>query len=86
MTCYVERQLIIQVRQEDGSSPIWATILVDGPEIGPYTDRGVKLEPGEHRVEVRRNLFEVLTLPQTITVEPAFEEKLPPVVFRIRQQ
>ena len=86
LTCYVERKLNIQVRMEDGQSPIWATILVDGVEIGPYTDRGVKLEPGEHRVEVRRNLFEVLTPAKDITVEPAFEEKLLPVVFRIRRK
>jgi len=92
LTCYFERKLTIQVRKED-RSPIWATILVNGVEVaGGQSGRGATGDlvllrgPGDYRVEVRRNLFEVLDPPQRITVEPAFEEKLLPVVFRIRRQ
>jgi len=86
LTCYFERTLNIQVRREDGS-PIWATILVDGLEIGKYSDGRVKLKSGERRVEVQRTGYDVLTPQKTITVEPGFEERLtPPVVFRIREQ
>ena len=42
--------------------------------------------PGTYTIAVERFGYDVLTPPQTITVEPAFEEKLPPVVFRIKGQ
>ncbi len=86
LTCYFERTLSIQVRMEDGRSSIWATILVDDLEIGTYSAWEAKLAPGEHRVEVRRTGYDVLTPPKTITVDPGFEERLAPVVFRIREQ
>ena len=86
LTCYVERKLTIQVRREDGTSPIWGTIFVNDLEVGQIQEHVIERGRGDYRVEVRRTGYEVLDGPQTITVEPAFEEKLPPVVFRIRAQ
>ena len=85
LTCYFERKLTIQVRKEDGS-PIWAKILVNNQEVDQTTDVVVSQEPGPYTVAVSRVGFEVLTQPKNITVEPGFDEKLPPLVFQIREQ
>ena len=85
LTCYFERKLTVQVRKEDGS-PIWAKILINNEEVDQTTDLVVSHGPGSYTVTVSRVGYEVLTQPKNITVEPGFDEKLPPLVFQIREQ
>lgn len=85
LTCYFERKLTVQVRRENGS-PIWARILVNDAEAGQSQDLVLTRGPGTYKISVERFGYDVLTSPQNITVAPAFEERLPPLMFQIREQ
>ena len=86
LTCYTERNVAVQVRNEAGEEP-WGTIFIDGENQGQFSDKVFTLGSGEHRIAVRRNEYDILTAPQTIRIEPAFAEQQREVlVFLIRKQ
>ena len=87
LTCYTEREVVLQVRREDGVSLFWATVYIDDAVYDQVQDKRITLGPGRHRVEARREDFEVIDPVRTVTVEPAFEEQeLVRLMFRIKGQ
>ena len=86
LTCYTERDVAVQVRNEAGDEP-WGTIYINDENMGQFSDKVFRLPSGTHRVAVRRNGFDVLTDPQTVRINPAFAEQQREVlVFLIRKQ
>ncbi len=85
LTCYTEHEVRVQVRTE-ADMPIWAGILIDGSKVDEASDKAIPLGPGTYRIEVERNLFDILTPPKSIRIEPAFEQKPQRLVFQIRER
>ncbi|MFQ5570995.1 MAG: serine/threonine-protein kinase [Rhodothermales bacterium] len=84
-TCYFEHKVVVQVRREDGT-PIWASILINGNEVDGSSDKEFIWGPGTYTIAIKKFGYDVLTDEQTVTIEPAFEEKRQRVEFQIRQQ
>ncbi len=84
LTCYLRQPVTVQVRSD--GQPVWAGIYVNDREEAQATDKVLLLAPGTYKIEVRRQLYDVLTGPQTVRVEPAFEEKSQKLEFQIRKQ
>ena len=86
-TFYFEQPVVIQVRHAESGDPIWGSIFVDGEQRGSLTDLPLRLGPGTHRVEVRRELYEVGNPVREVTIEPGFQQEAPEVmVFQISAQ
>ncbi len=85
LTCYTEREVAVQVRTEEGTEP-WATIFVDGDNMGQFSDINYTLGPGDHPIEVRRIEYDILTPPQTIRIPAFAEQERALLMFLIRKQ
>lgn len=80
LTYYFERSVNVV------ALPDWASILIDGENIDTMTTpRTFRLPPGTYEIAVRREGFEVITPPQTLTVEPAFEDVPYKLAFRMKR-
>ena len=84
LTCYTEREVALQVRREGGSL-FWATVLIDNVVYDRVQDKIVSLGAGRHRIEARREGFDVIDPVRTIDIKPLFAQQQREIVmFQIR--
>lgn len=83
-TCYFQTRVNVQTTTETG--PTWGAVWIDGANSGETTPTILTLGPGTYQIEVRRDGYEVLDGPRTLTVEPGLEQKTERLIFSMQRE
>ena len=81
-TCYFQASVNVQASTESG--PTWGAVWINGRYLGETGT--IKLPPGRHTVEVRRDGYRALTAPQTLTIEAGLEQQTERMVFQLQKE
>ena len=84
VTCYTQMIVNVSVRSGEGA-PIWAAVWVDGENLATKTDHQFQLGVGEHEIFVRRSGYYATTNVSTLSVRPAFSQRVERLIFELRR-
>ena len=83
LTCFFEQTVNVNVTKADGAAT-WASVWVNGENAGT-TPFSRAFGPGDYRINVRREGYEVLDEPARFSITPSFEGRVRRYTFRIKE-
>ncbi len=83
-TCYFQTHVNVQTTTDAG--PTWGAVWINGANSGETTPTVLTLGPGTYRIEVRRDGYQVLEGPRSVTLTAGLQQKTERLVFTMQKE